>query len=49
MNKISTVLSDLGVLSILLLLGIFLRKKIKFFQNVYIPASLLDGICGLLP
>lgn len=47
MNEISTVLSDLGILSLLLLLGTFLRKKIKFFQNIYIPASLLGGICGL--
>lgn len=48
MSAIQTVLYDLGYLSILLLLGIFLRKKIKFLQNIYIPASLLGGFCGLL-
>lgn len=36
MSAIQTVLYDLGYLSILLLLGIFLRKKIKFLQNIYI-------------
>lgn len=48
MSAIQTVLYDLGYLSILLLLGIFLRKKIKFLQNIYTPASLLGGFCGLL-
>ena len=48
MSEIAIVLYDLGILSILLLLGVFLRKNVKLFQNVYIPASLLGGICGLL-
>ncbi|MCU6701497.1 sodium/glutamate symporter [Muriventricola aceti] len=48
MNEIATVMYDLGILSVLLLLGICLRKKIRFFQNIYIPASLLGGFCGLL-
>lgn len=48
MNEIATVMYDLGILSVLLLLGIFLRKKVKLFQNIYIPASLLGGFCGLL-
>lgn len=48
MSEIATVLYDMGILSILLLLGIFLRKNIKLFQNIYIPASLLGGFCGLL-
>lgn len=48
MSEIATVLYDMGILSILLLLGIFLRKNVRFFQNIYIPASLLGGFCGLL-
>lgn len=44
----AVVLYDLGILSSLLLLGIFLRKNVKLFQDIYIPASLLGGICGLL-
>lgn len=41
-------LTDLSVLSALLLVGIFLRKKVKFLQSLYIPASLLAGFVGLL-
>ena len=48
MNAIATVVRDLGMLSVLILLGIFLRKNLKVFQNLYIPASLLGGICGLI-
>ena len=48
MSEIQTVLYDLGYLSFLLLLGVFLRKKVKFLQNIYIPASLLGGFCGLI-
>ena len=47
MSEIARVLYDLGILSILLLLGVFLRKKVRFLQNLYIPASLLGGFCGL--
>lgn len=42
------ILLDLSTLSCLLLVGIFLRKKVKLFQNLYIPASLLAGFIGLL-
>ena len=42
------ILVDLSVLSSLLLVGIFLRKKVKFLQNLYIPASLIAGFIGLL-
>lgn len=48
MSEIATVMYDMGILSVLLLLGIFLRKNIRLFQNIYIPASLLGGLCGLL-
>ena len=48
MSEIQVVLYDLGYLSILLLLGVFLRKNVKAIQNLYIPASLLGGFCGLV-
>lgn len=48
MSEIATVLYDMGILSILLLMGIFLRKNVKMFQDIYIPASLLGGFIGLL-
>ncbi|MCK4715503.1 MAG: hypothetical protein KAT54_01725, partial [Candidatus Marinimicrobia bacterium] len=37
-----------GFLSIMLLIGIFLRTKTKFFQNFLIPSCLLGGILGLI-
>lgn len=42
------ILTDLSVLSTLLLIGIILRKKVKLFQNLYVPASLIAGFIGLL-
>ncbi|MBQ7535295.1 MAG: hypothetical protein IJT43_06710 [Stomatobaculum sp.] len=42
------VLTDLALLSTLLLIGITLRKNVKAFQNLYIPASLLAGFVGLI-
>ncbi|MDO5134358.1 MAG: sodium/glutamate symporter [Eubacteriales bacterium] len=42
------ILTDLALLSTLLLVGITLRKKVKLFQNLYIPASLLAGFVGLI-
>lgn len=48
MNAIAVVFSDLSVLSLLLLIGFTLRKKVSIFQNLYLPASLLAGFVGLL-
>ena len=42
------ILVDLSVLSSLLLIGICLRKKVRFLQNLYVPASLIAGFVGLL-
>lgn len=36
------------VLSSLLLLGTFLRAKVKVFQSLYLPASVIGGIIGLV-
>ena len=37
-----------GVLSILLLIGLFLRAKVRMFQKFFIPACITAGILGLL-
>jgi ESS family glutamate:Na+ symporter len=37
-----------GFLSILLLIGLILRSKIKFFQNFFVPACIIAGILGLI-
>ena len=37
-----------GIMSIMLLIGIFLRAKISFFQNFLIPGCLIGGILGLI-
>lgn len=38
----------IGYLSTLLLIGSFLRGRIKLFQNLFIPASVIGGTIGLL-
>lgn len=43
-----SLLVDFGFMSLLLVIAQFLRSKIKFFQNFYIPASVLAGIMGLI-
>lgn len=42
------VLTDCAIISVLLLVGYALRKHVKLFQKIYIPASLLGGFVGLL-
>ena len=37
-----------GALSVMLLLGVLLRAKIKFLQNAMIPASLIGGLIGFI-
>lgn len=48
MSAIQSVVNDFGTLSILLLIGFFVRKKIKLLQNLYLPAALVAGFIGLL-
>lgn len=43
-----TLLEDIIVMSGLLFLGQFLRSKIKWLQNHYIPVSVIAGFLGLL-
>ena len=40
-------LSDLGIISALLLVGKFIRVKVKLIQKLFIPPSLLAGVIGL--
>lgn len=40
-------LTDLGIISALLLVGKFIRVKVKLIQKLFIPPSLLAGVLGL--
>lgn len=40
-------LTDLGIISALLLVGKFIRVKVKLVQQLFIPPSLLAGVLGL--
>lgn len=42
------ILKALGIISILLMIGTFLRAKIPVFQKLYIPASVIGGFIGLI-
>ena len=42
------VIKDLGLASILLLIGFAARNKIKLFQKLYLPAAVIGGVLGLL-
>lgn len=42
-----SVLYDFAIMSGLLLVGALIRSKVKFIQNLYIPASLIAGFLGL--
>lgn len=42
-----TLFTDVGIISVLLLLGKLLRVKVKFIQQFFIPPSLLAGFMGL--
>ena len=48
MSEIQTVINDFGTLSILMLFGYFLRKRVKLLQDLYLPAALVAGFIGLL-
>ena len=43
-----TLLVDVGILSILLLVGKILRAKVRWIQRLFIPPSLLAGFTGLI-
>lgn len=48
MSAIQTVVYDFSIMSLLILVGFFLRKHFKIFQNLYIPASLIGGFLGCI-
>ncbi|UGB33232.1 sodium/glutamate symporter [Metabacillus sp. B2-18] len=39
---------DLGFVSILFLIGVILRSKVKFIQKLFLPAGIIAGLLGLL-
>lgn len=41
-------LQEFSIIGGLLLLGVLLRAKIKLFQNLFLPASVIGGFVGLL-
>lgn len=43
-----TLLTDVGIVSLLLLIGKFLRAKVRIIQRLFIPPSLLAGFTALL-
>ncbi len=45
---LAEVFKSLSFLSILLIVGTLLRAKIKLFQNLFLPASVIGGFIGLI-
>jgi len=45
---VTLIIKTFIVLSVLLLVGTFLRAKVKLFQNLYLPACVIGGFLGLL-
>lgn len=45
---LTELLQSLSLLSLLLLIGALLRAKVKLFQKLYLPASVIGGFIGLL-
>ncbi|MCC8161658.1 MAG: hypothetical protein LIO86_00465 [Lachnospiraceae bacterium] len=43
-----TIVTDIGIASILLILGYWLRVKVKLLQKLYIPVAVIGGTIGLL-
>ena len=37
-----------GILSLLLLAGVGLRRKVTLFRKLYLPASVIAGLIGLV-
>ena len=47
-SLLTELLCSLSIIGGLLLLGTFLRAKVKLFQNLFLPASVIGGFIGLL-
>ena len=48
MELTTTIVYSLSGLSILLLIGKYLRVKIGFFQRIFLPSSVIAGLLGLI-
>src|SRR5699024_4233722 len=42
-----TLITDLGLIALLLLLGTILRAKVTIIQKIFLPASIIAGLLGL--
>ena len=47
-GELTDIIKCFSILSVLLLLGTFLRAKIKVFQKLFLPASVIGGALGLI-
>ena len=47
-SLLTELLCSLSIIGGLLLLGTFLRAKVKLFQKLFLPASVIGGFIGLL-
>lgn len=43
-----TLFTDIGLISLLLLVGTIIRAKVKFVQQMFLPASIIAGLLALL-
>lgn len=43
-----SVFIDIGLMSVLLLVGVILRAKVQIIQKMFLPASVIAGILGLI-
>src|SRR5690625_6912826 len=43
-----TAFTDLGFIAILLVIGTVLRAKVTFIQKLFLPASIIAGLLGLI-
>lgn len=47
-DLLTELLKCFSLLSLFLLVGVFLRSKVKIFQKLFLPASVIGGFVGLL-
>lgn len=45
---LTDVLVDFAMVSVLLMIAAWLRRKIPFLQRYYIPAALIAGLLGMV-
>lgn len=47
-DLMTALFGSVALISLLLLIGTFLRAKVRFFQKLFLPASVIGGFIGLL-